>query len=635
MKFSYQWLQTFFAEPLPAPELLAEKITIHSSEVEELLQQAADTVLEVKVLPDKSPWLLSHRGLAKEIAVMLKVPLQHDVFLTEPTVRQSPEIQITLASPVCDFYSAALLKGVQVGPSPAWLKARIEAIGQRSINNIVDATNYVMFELGQPLHAFDAGKLTSKKDQYHIGVRAATTGESIVTLTGESYSLLPSDMLIIDQATDKPIGIAGVKGGQAAAVDAATTTILVESAHFDRYAIRHTAKRLRLQTDASKRYENGIATAVAPIALQRVIELILEVAGGELCAESCAGKAERSTTAVSCSLQKINSVLGLTLTKAAVTQILDAFQYEYAVVDDIFTVRPPFERDDIVIAEDVIEEIGRMYGLHHIVSIVPEPRPLVEYNTRHFYAEKIRTTLISLGFSEVYTSSFRAKDVVKLENALATDKEYLRSTLVENITEARAQNIPHRDLLGLVAVQLFEIGTVFAEETEEFRVALAVQVGTTYKAKVDEPYLTKALAALALTLGVTPTVLYNKEGIVEFSLDALLVRVPVATTYEAASLLPPNTSYRAFSVYPASSRDVALWVPEGVSVAKVLAVLTPVAGDLCVRCTHLDTFTKEGRTSYAFRLVFQSPVKTLTDTELQPVMDAVYAALTQAGFESR
>lgn len=632
MKFSYNWLQTYFDASLPKPEELAKEITFHSSEIEEVINVGEDTVLDVKVLPDKSAWLMSHRGLAKEISVMLNMPLREDIFLTgDKLVSKGDSIKIKLDTSVCDFYGAALVKGVKVGPSPDWVRVRLEAVGQRSINNIVDATNYVMFETGQPLHAFDADKFDGA---ISIAVRQAKDGEKFTTLSNEELTLDSNDAVITHGETGQVLALAGVKGGLYAGVTNETTSILFESAHFDRVAVRKTARKHRLQTDAAKRYENGLNKLVAPIALNRVVALVVSIAGGELSEAAAVGELQSLINPVSVTLREVNSVLGLSLNEDDVFSIFKRFQYDCQIEAGVITVTPPFERDDIIIAEDLIEEIGRMNGLDKIVSVPPEKIPLKEFNARHYYAEKIRTALTGLGFSEIYTSSFRNNDVVRLENALATDKGYLRSSLVENIKEARTSNIPHRDLLGLQAVKIFEIGTVFLKDSEEFRVALAVQAGTTYKAKVDDVLLSEGVTAIEVACGVVVKPTYQAEGVVEFSLESLLSLVDPVTAYEAA----PATStgvYKAFSNYPSVSRDVAMWVGEGESVEKVSSLILVTAGDLCVRLTHLDTFTKEGRTSLAFRLVFQANDRTLTDAEIEPVMSAVYNAIKKAGFEPR
>ncbi len=635
MKISRNWLQTFFDTPLPSAAELDELITFHSSEIEEVITVGEDSVLDVKVLPDKSAWLLSHRGVAKEVSVITGKPLKHDPFGTTPALEPvTPNLLVSLATPTCDFYSAALVTNVTVGPSPAWLVARLAAIGQRSINNVVDATNYVMFGLGQPLHAFDAGKLGNQNGQYAIAVRNARADESIVTLTGESYKLTTEDAVIVDGGTDAPIGIAGIKGGMAALVDATTTSIIIESAHFDRGAVRQTSKRLRLATDASKRYENGISRAVAPIALATVVKLITDIVGGTVGGFKTSGDSAVVRLPVSCPVHRLRSVLGLPLSIREISDILDRFGYDYTTTDTDIMVTPPFERDDLVIAEDVIEEIGRMYGLGHIVAIAPAKGNVAAFNARHYYAEIARATLTNLGFSEVFTSTFRDKDLVHIKNALASDKSYLRSALHANLKEAVLKNTPHRDLLGLSAVKVFEIGTVFGTDSEAVHIGLGVQTGTSYKAKIDDLELAVAQAALATALGTPLSWQGTNVGVTECSLDEAVALLPRPAAYTAQAANTPVV-YQPFSLYPAVSRDIALWVPLTTDVSEVSQLLRTSAGDLCVRITPFDTFIKDDRTSLAFRLVFQSKEKTLAASEVDAQMTVVYDAALKAGFETR
>jgi phenylalanyl-tRNA synthetase beta chain len=636
MKFSYNWLQTFFDTPLPAPTVIAEKLTFHSSEVEEVVTLGNDTVFDLKVLPDKSAWLLSHRGLAKELSVILDIPMKYDPLrgaVTYPALLS--QVRVEINTPLCGFYSAAVIDGVTVGPSPAWLCERLEAIGQRPINNIVDATNYVMFNLGQPLHAFDA--TTFAKDaigRQEVRVRAANEGETLVTLSGEELTFTSADVVITDGVAGQVLALAGVKGGKDSGVTEVTTTILLESAHFNRVATRLGAQRHKLMTDAAKRYENGLSRSVTPYGLMAGAELIAEIAGGTVTGVVTAGDSTVVREPVSVSVADICRVLGITILATEVAAILDRFGYEIVRNGDIFTIIPPHERDDVVIKEDVIEEVGRIYGLTHIVSIPPVVAPVAEINVRHYYAEKIRSVLCGLGFSEVYTSSFREKDVAHIKNALASDKSYLRSRLLDNLLEVRERNIPHRDLLGLSAVKIFEIGTVFDATSEAFHIGIATQSGTVYKSKIDDTLLNEAVTALEAALGVKVQPLHTAPGYFEFSLDALLKTLPVPAAYDGVKKSSP-VLYKPFSVYPSVSRDIALWVGEGTAVDDVAAALRAAAGDFLVRLTHLDTFTKDGRTSLAFRLVFQSNEKTLGGSEVDALMGAVYDAVAKAGWEVR
>jgi len=633
MLISYDWLQTFFLTPLPRPDEVADALTFHSSEIESIETVGGDTVLEVKVLPDKSAWMLSHRGVAKELSAILNLPLSDDPLINYDAIQTiGDKVVVTLETSVCDCYCATLIEGVTVGPSPQWLKERLEAVGQKSINNIVDITNYVMLTTGQPLHAFDAAILV-QGDGYAVGVRQAKDGEQFVSLTKEEYILTDDDSVIID-GQGAVLALAGVKGGLHSGISDTTTSIILEAAHFDRTAVRKTSQRHKLPTDASKRYENGIPKMLISPSVALATKLFAELAGGTVVSSTQVGEESEVRPPVSVSLSSINSLLGLHLTAPDVEAIIKRFGYTYTATDNEFCVTPSPERDDLVITADVVEEIGRIYGLDKIESIPPRRVDAVAINKRHYYGEMIRQTLTTRGFSEVYTSSFRSKDVVKIKNALASDKGYLRSTLAENLREAKTKNIPYRDLLGISAVQLFEIGTVFGVETEEFRVGLAVQTNTNYKAKTDDELWREAVAELESVLGVTISVTEYREGVVEFSLDELLSELPEPGAYLKHEPLGA-ISYQSFSSYPPVSRDIAMWVGEGTEVEDVAAALRAAAGDLLVTLTHLDTFTKDGRTSLAFRLVFQSKQKTLAGSEVDALMEQVYLAAAGQGWEAR
>lgn len=635
MKISYNWLQTFFDTPLPPTVELESLLTFHSSEIEEVEVVGADTMIDVKVLPDKSAWLMSHRGVAKEISTIIGKPLTADPFLTIPQLSpMAQNIEINLETTDCDYYGSALITGVKMGPSPDWLVSRLKTIGQRSINNVVDATNYVMFELGQPLHAFDAEKIGIVDGKHKIVVRGAKPDEKITTLTGEDFEMQAGQTLIVDGSNDSAIAIAGIKGGKQAAVDASTTSLLLEAAHFDRVKVRNTSKVIKLRTDASARYENGISVAIAPIALTAAVELITKIAEGSLVGYASVGSTDVSRATVSTTLTRIKSVLGVQISLSEVEDIIKRFGYLYNVSGEEITVTPPFERDDLVIAEDLIEDIGRIYGMDKIVAIAPTVQALPAFNNRHYYAEKIRGVLLAQGFSEIFTSSFRNVDEVKIKNALASDKSFLRSNLSHNIREAVIKNIPYRDLLGLTHIAVFEIGSVFNASTESFNVAIGVQTGTSYKTKVDDVLLTSAKKAIETELGSTIEWTSGLEGVIEFSLDGVLDTLPKITAYDTVKK-GEEKIYQAFSLYPSVSRDIALWVPEETSVEEVVNVLKDKASTLCVRLTHLDTFSKEGRTSLAFRLVFQSKEKTLDGSVVDELMKVVYDATAKASWEVR
>ncbi len=638
MKVSYNILNTFFDGTLPEVEDVAKALMFHSWEIEETISFPSDTVLDVKVLPDKTPWTLSHRGIAKDLSVIIpNLALKNDPFRETPDLLPKADtLTIKLDSMACDRYTAAYVTGLKVGTSPAWLSDALRVIGQRSINNVVDLTNYVMFLIGQPLHAFDARKLSGLQ----IGVRQAREGEVITTLTGETYTLTTLDTLIVDGGSDTPLGIAGIKGGKHAAIDEVTTDIVLESAHFNAIAIRKTSQRLSLRTDASTRFENGIVSDFAPFGVHMFVALLREHASDfgspEIVGFGDTGAVTRVQKPVSVSLSKINRVLGVALRREDVVSVIDRFQYQNSWDGDVLTVTPPLERTDLLIPEDLIEEIGRVYGYDHVAAVAPVESTVSEINVSFYYLSRLRHALSDAGFSEIYTSSFREKDEVKLKNAFASDKGYLRSTLIPNMDEALARNMGNADLLGVREIRTFEIGTVFSEEEETLSIVLGVRSPSGYKAKHDDPILEVGKSVVAEVLG-SPLLWKTERGMAEASLRAHMQALKndgVPQSYDPVPPLPEVT-FLPFSVYPYITRDVALWVPEGVTAEEVAELIRAQAGDLCVRISLFDTFSKDGRTSYAFRMVFQSMDRTLADTEVEPVMNAIYTRLLSEGFEVR
>jgi phenylalanyl-tRNA synthetase beta chain len=284
MKVSRAWLNTFFDTELPSAEKLSEALTFHAFEIDGVDEKDKDSILDVKVTANRGHDCLSHRGIAKELSAILKLPFTKDPMAKQPTLLpQTDAVSVTLEDPALSpRYIAGYIKGVKVGPSPEWLQKHLETLGQRSINNVVDATNFVMFNLGQPLHAFDADKLTQKENKFHIVVRKARVGEKMHALDGKEYTFTDSMLVIADGNVDAPIGVAGVKGGTAAGVSEETKDIIIESANFNSISVRKTAAALKLRTDASARFEQGLSPELAAYGMQSVAELIQQLAGGEL-----------------------------------------------------------------------------------------------------------------------------------------------------------------------------------------------------------------------------------------------------------------------------------------------------------------------------------------------------------------
>lgn len=777
MLVSYKWLQRYFDELLPAPEALAEKLTFGAFEIEGIEKKGNDVVLDVKVLPDRACYALSHRGIAKEISTLTGIPMKSDPLCEPyPTLEpQTDEVHIAMEDEKrAPYYAVALIRGVKVGPSPLWLKEYLEAVGQKSINNIVDATNFVMLDLGTPLHAFDSDRLGGA-----IGVRPARDGESITILGGQKKTLTEEMTVITDAKTDAPIALAGVKGGAVAELTSGTTNIILEAAKFDPTRTRKTATALGLKTDASKRFENNIAIELSAYGMRAVVALILDIAGGELVGYTATAVPYKFPFVSGISSVEANRLLGTQLTDDDVSDIFDTFGFSYERISDPvakaieiaraqegkpyqakpsfrdtvpnaydcssfvsyayveagvpfprtsvdqyvwgdpvdradlkpgdlifansgeghiwqttdkfirgrkvpegvdhvgmylgddevihatravgkvvieklagskgfanivgccrmassaprFKVNVPFERLDLRIPQDLIEEIGRVYGYSNIAAKELTQTTTPQSNPRWCAAEAVRKALGELGFAEVYTYTLRSDGEVKLANSLAADKSTLRSSLAPGIHEALEKNAYNAPLLGLDTVKIFEIGNVFTKAAEELHVCVGVRpLAPKKRSEKTNAALLGAKDAIEKELGVKVDHRIAEETL-EFNLGAVLAKIHARHVF--LPLAAEEIEYKPLSPYPFVLRDIALWLSEGTAVVDVLDVIRAAAGPMLVRLEKFDEFTKEGRTSYAFHLVFQSAERTLTDAEVSTAMESVNAAVKASEWEVR
>ncbi len=597
MKISRLWLTKFFDVELPSAEALGEALTLHAFEIEGIERVGEDAVLDVKVTPNRGHDCLCHRGIAKELSAILTVPLTHDPFDTRSDIsKKTTAVSVMIDNPeFCKRYIAGYIKGVKVGPSPKWLKERLEAMGQRSINNVVDATNFVMFNLGQPLHAFDASKLQAKDNTYAIAVRNAQKGETFIGLDKKEYTLDRSILVIADANKNEAIGVAGVKGGLPAGITEETHDIIIESANFDGAAIRRTAQVLKLRTDASIRFEQVLSPELAALGMQGMVEFIQHMVGGEVVGFVDAYPKPQPTWSVSVSVTGVQHVLGATFGEKEIQESFSRLDFDFAQTGDVFTVAVSPERLDLQIPEDLIEEIGRIIGYDKVLATALPPFPKKPAINKNFYtAEHIREGMISKGYSEVFTSVFADRGERAVLNKVDSVKPYLRSTLLDGLIKAFERNKHNKELLGLGEIKLFEIGAVWKDGKEK------VMLGSVSEKEQTE-------------IPLTP-------------LDA--------TSYERLPL-SDAIRFQPFSRYPYIVRDIALWVSLDTESQDVLEMIKEEGGSLLVRIELFDRFEKGERTSLAFRLVFQSFERTLTEVEVNAIMEKVTAALKGSGWEVR
>ena len=597
MKISRNWLQNFFGSPLPEAQALADALTFHAFEIEGVDKVEGDYVLDVKVTPNRGHDCLSHRGIAKEISAILDIPLKNDPLRASITLSPKVEtVTVVIKEPeFCSRYIAGYIRGVEVGPTKDESIVRfLESVGQQTINNVVDAMNYVMFNLGQPLHAFDALQLAQGGGNKKIVIRRAFQDEPITSLDNKQYSLGNDNLVIADGVTGQAVGIAGVKGGISARVSNSTHDIIIESANFDGASVRKTAAALKLRTDASIRFEQVISPELAAYGVRAAADLIVQLAGGEIdgFVDEYPKRAEQKT--VSVSVEKINQILGTELTGADVADVFMRLGFAYKEEGGMFDVIPPFERLDLRIPEDLVEEVGRIIGYDKVPAVQMLPFPAKpEINTNFYSAEHVREDLMSKCYSEVVTSVFADTGERAVLNKVDSVHPYLRSTLVNGLKEAQEKNKHNKDVLGIDVVKIFEIGTVWSGGKE------------------------------MLMLGIA---------------DESVREMPLPLIYgDSYEQLQTSTAarYQAFSRYPSIARDISLWVPIGTLPEDVETIIRVNAGGLLVRTELFDRFEKGEKLSLAFLLVFQSVDRTLTDEDANTRMESVYMAVKGKGWQVR
>ncbi len=477
MKVSYNWLQEYIDDTLPPVNEVVEALTMHSFEIEGVEDEGDDKILDVKVLPNRSHDCLSHYGIASEICSVLD--LKRKDLLSQITLEKTDKLNVSINTKNSSRAMKVLVTGVKIGESPEWLKQKLNLLGSRSINSVVDMTNYLTFAFGQPMHAFDAGKVSqNRKGQYVFNVRDAKKSEKITLLDGKEYTLDETNMVIADEG--KALDVAGVMGGKETGVTMETTDIVLSFSGFNPVSIRKTAKALGIRTDASQRFENEISASLVDRVLPYALKLVVELTGGTVAGGVDVYKNPEKKHTVSVPLKKVSSMLNVTITSDEAVKLLSR-QNILAVVDgDKIVVTAPLHRLDIKIPEDVVEEIGRLYGYENIEPIPLQLEVKVVVNEEVYITDSIRKVLTQNGFTEIYTYALTSGGDVEIENPLSRDKNFLRSNLSSGMEESLEKNFKYLDLLGIEEVKLFEIGKVFTKKGEELHLSLGVKYPKNY-----------------------------------------------------------------------------------------------------------------------------------------------------------
>ncbi len=473
MLISYKWLRELTDTAL-TPAELRERLTMVGLAIDAVEEIEGDSVLDVEV-PSNRPDCLSHIGIAREVSVIERSNVltpKTEVFKTGGKSADLAAVEISDPE-LCPRYTARIVRGVKIGPSPAWLAKRLGEIGQRPINNVADITNYVLHEMGQPLHAFDLSKLS----QHRIVVRRAQPNEKLKTLDGVDRQL-DSEMLVIAD-TEKPVALAGIMGGLDSEISETTTDVLIESAYFDPDSVRRTARKLGMDTEASRRFERGADCENVLKAQARCVELICQIAGG-VATEDVIDVYPIPAPARNIDLRtaRVESRTSLKVDEGEMRRILSALGFaENSSTDDVIAFAVPSWRPDVSVEEDLIEEIARHTGYDRIESKLPLSDIPGEYQPTEMNRRQLRNALKNLGFDEAISFSFidtahdqlfellpslgqdqTSPDLVALNNPILEGATRMRPTLLPGLLAAVRHNLNH----GTRDLGLYEIGRVFA-----------------------------------------------------------------------------------------------------------------------------------------------------------------------------
>jgi phenylalanyl-tRNA synthetase beta chain len=611
----------------------------------------SDTILDVEITPNRGD-LLSHFGLAREIAALTGKKLKSTAGESKIPVKKTG-VAIT-STRECPFFSARRIDNLRVGPSSHWLRAKIESVGVRSINNIVDISNFVMLELGQPTHAFDADKL--KGD---INVRLAREGEKFLALDGKTYSLRLDNCVVADQ--ERAVGIGGVMGGEETGVTESTRNVLLEAAYFLPASIRRTARELNLPSDASYRFERGVDPEMVLRASQRATELIQEIAGGTPAKEiNVAGELPPNPADVTLSYKKCDQLLGISIKPKTIDEVLERFGLNKSKTkNESSTWKIPSYRRDLQRDVDLMEEIVRAYGVDKFPGTERSRfMPSTEADRLHSFESALRDRLIARGLTEVRTSKLIPRDAIafgehaiELRNPLSEDHVVLRPSLLAGLLAVLDHNIR----AGAKRVAIFELGRAFVPPAgnEERRLAVLLWGNVTSSphwrlhaqdrldffdlkgviessvpwtlsfrrehhpnlALATRIYRDNQVVGLAGQLSKSLTTKIDASGdvfVAEISMDFPTVG------------LGSRATFREFGKFPAITRDIAMIVPDALTHEEIWKVIFNPREPLLEGAEFFDAFVGEeaeklfgpGKKSLAYTLTYRDKNRTLTSEEV-------------------
>lgn len=632
-----------------------------------------EDIIEFEITSNR-PDCFSIEGLGRETAVSIGVPFiaprKNLDSLNVPKVNEINGLKVDIEAPdLCYRYIGRVVENVKIGPSPEWMQRRLRACGVRAINNIVDITNYVMLELGQPMHAFDINSIDGK----HIIVRRAKENEEIITLDGEKRALTTENLVIADEK--KPVAIAGVMGGENSEIEDTTQTVVFESAVFNGASVRLTAKSVGLRTEASSRYEKGLSSENALRAINRAVELV-ELIGAGTVVDKCIDvyPTKQKENVIDFLPDRINDLLGTNVSKEEMIKIFESLEIK---VDGNKVIAPYF-RPDLEQLADIAEEVLRIYGYDKLeTTYVNAETTLGIKNKKQRLEDNLRKTLVAKGYSEVCTYAFiNQKDLekcnikennelsntIKIKNKLSEDYTMMRTTTLPSIMQTVAINYTKKNK----DVNLFEIARIYTDkanniengdipeeptvlslavygEQEDFYTLKGAIENILETANVKRYEIEKEDADVSMHPGRTAKIMIGKDAIATFGEVHPIVckNYGVKTKVYYAKIdvdklvkySKEDKKYVPIPKYPAVERDIAVIVDEDIEVGKIEKVITKKCKKILEEIKLFDIYRSEklgeNKKSIAFALTFRAQDKTLTDEEINGAMDTIISDLSK------
>ncbi len=625
-----------------------------------------DTILEIEIKSNR-PDLLCHVGIAREISALVRVPLRPPSASATTALPSEPLVRLEYAR-ACRRFVARRFTGIRVSPSPVWLQARLRAAGVRPISNVVDITNYVMLELGQPMHAFDQRGLDGA-----LVVRQARPGETLSCLDGKTRDLRPEDIVVADGSRAR--ALAGIIGGTDTAVGAATTDIVLEAATWEPRQIRASSRMHGVRTEASSRFEKGLSPAISAPAIERATALIAELAGGRPVGHNDVYPDPLVPVSLELNAARIDRVLGVAIPLEEAAAILERLAFAVRLTSDQLTATPPDFRLDCTIPEDLVEEIGRIYGYDRVPSTLPGQRmPVRDLYQRQDVDEIARDLLVGLAFDEALTNSLVSEKTTadirlpaapaaraRLRNPMVENRDALRASLLPGLLEALALNA-RQDQPG---ARLLELGTVFWKGEEAVHEPRVLGIGV-HVAGGAEPALAglrevqQALAVLRDRVGLPPLTflqgkgpgwhpgrtaeIHDENGLVGMVGEvhpSVLVALGLPGRAVAAEVLfdrfvdfgRRTPTARPLPRFPGIRRDITVVIRGQIAASELVQVMQRLGGYTLREISMLNEYQGSqvgaGARSLSFRLQFQAGDRTLTSEEVSATYQRIVDGLKQ------